>query len=311
MQNTTIGIDVSKDTLDVHRHPEGDERRFPNTKPGIKQLVQWLGEHDARIIFEPTGPYHRLVEQALAKAGRPYVKINPRQARDFARAVGQIAKTDQLDAALLARMGALLELQPSSSWDETLSELKELLVAREALIKDQTAAKNRAKRLNLPILKRQTAAHLKQIIRELAVIDEEIRRRIAVDQSLAERFNILMSIPGISTVTAFTMLIEMPELGSLEPGQASSLAGLAPMTRQSGKGRGKAFIQGGRATVRRALYMPALVATRFNQDLKTVYQRLITAGKHAKVALTAIMRKIVVLANALLKDGRKWQPLQA
>lgn len=311
MNTATIGIDISKDTLDVHRHPNGDERRFANDAAGHKALIRWIGGDDSPIVFEPTGPYHARLEKALTQAGRRFAKINPRQARDFAKAIGQAAKTDRLDASLLARMGALLQVKPSPPWDENLAELRELAVARNGLIKDRTAAKNRAKRLTLPILKRQTAARLKHIDRELAAVDEEIQRRIADHPFLAKRLDILTSITSMGTVTAALLLIEMPELGSLEPGQAASLAGLAPMTRQSGKWRGKAFIQGGRASVRKALYMPALVAIRYNPELRAVYKRLTAAGKPPRVAITAVMRKLIVLANALLKADRKWQPRTA
>ena len=308
MMINTIGIDVSKSTLDVHRHPDGDERRFSNDAAGHKGLIQWVGGMRARLVFEPTGPYHVKFERALSRAGLTFVKINPRRARRFAEATGRFAKTDRLDAALLARMAAILELDATPPRDEALVDLKELLVARDALIKDRTATKNRATHLRLHLLKQQNARTLKDIDRKLADIDQEIVRRIAADHALNRRFEILTSIPGIAEVTAFTLLIEMPELGTLQPGQAASLAGLAPMARQSGQWRGKAFIKGGRATVRRALYMPALVACRFNPQLKAWYSTLIEQGKPAKVAITAVMRKLIVLANALLRDQRNWTP---
>ena len=180
--------------------------------------------------------------------------------------------------------------------------------ARDALIKDRTAAKNRAKALTLSLLKKQNGQRLEQIERQIAALDAEILALIEADTELADRFAILTSIPGLAKITAFAMLIEMPELGALEAGQAAALAGLAPIARQSGRWTGKAFIKGGRANVRRALYMPALVATRFNGDMKAKYDQLIEAGKPAKVAITAIMRKIVILANALLKAQRPWTP---
>ena len=247
----------------------------------------------------------------MAKAGLPLAKVNPRQARRFAEATGKLAKTDQLDAALLARMGALLQLEVRPVHSETIAELKQLHIAREALVKDRTAAKNRGKAINLAILKRQNAERLKHIERQIAAIEAEIDRRIQADAELARRLEILISIPGIARLTAFVLLIEMPELGRMESGQAASLSGLAPIARQSGRWIGKAFIRGGRANVRQALYMPALVAMRFNPDLKAKYDHLIGAGKPAKVAITAIMRKLVVLANALLKAGRPWIPKTA
>ena len=205
-------------------------------------------------------------------------------------------------------MGALLELQARPAPSKILLELKELYVAREALVKDRTAAKNRGKVLTLPLLKRQNAQRLEQINRQIATVEAAILQIVEADPGLSDRFAILTSIPGVSNITAFALLIEMPELGALEPGQAASLVGLAPIARQSGRWTGRAFIRGGRAGLRQALYMPALVAARFNPDLKAKYLQLVDAGKPAKVALTAIMRKLVVLANAILKANRRWQP---
>jgi transposase len=311
MIETTIGVDISKDFLDAHRHPDGDARRFANSAAGFKALIGWIGDGASRIVFEPTGPYHGALERALAKAGLPIVKVNPRQARRFAEATGKLAKTDRMDAALLARMGALLQLEIRPLHDEIIAELKQLHIAREALVRDRTAAKNRSKVIGLAMLKRQNAERLKHIERQMAAIEAEIESRIGADAELARRFAILTSIPGIARLTAFVLLIEMPELGSMEPGQAASLSGLAPVARQSGRWTGKAFIRGGRANVRQALYMPALVAMRFNPDLKAKYHQLVAAGKPAKVAITAIMRKLIVMANALLKAGRLWMPKTA
>jgi transposase len=312
MNNDTIGVDVSKDHLDAYRLADGAARRFANDKGGHKALIKWLTETPLyRVVFEPTGPYHRAVERALGIAGVPFVKVNPRQARRFAEATGKLAKTDRLDAAILARMGALLELQARPARSEFLLELKELYVAREALVKDRTAAKNRGKALTLSLLKRQNAQRLEQIERQIATVEAAILQIVEADASLADRFAILISIPGVSTITAFALLIAMPELGALEAGQAANLAGLAPIARQSGRWTGRSFIRGGRADVRQALYMPALVAARFNPDMKAKYAHLIQTGKPAKVALTAIMRKLVVLANALLKANRPWTPKTA
>lgn len=311
MTEITIGVDISKEALDAYRFPDGESRRFANAMKGHKALIAWIGENAARIVFEPTGPYHGAFEQTLSKAGLPLVKVNPRQARRFAEATGKLAKTDRLDAALLARMGALLKLDPRPALPEAIAGLKQIHLARQALIKDRTAAKNRAKNLALAILKRQNAERLNHIERQLAAVEAEIERRIAADAALSRRFDILISIPGLGRLTAFSLLIEMPELGALEPGQAASLAGLAPMARQSGRWTGHAFIRGGRANVRQSLYMPALVAARFNEDLKAKYDTLVAAGKPVKVAITAIMRKLLVLANALLKAGRNWTPKNA
>jgi len=306
MNEITIGVDISKDTLDAHRLPDGASRSFANTPAGHKALIAWAGHGVTRIVFEPTGPYHAAFERALAKAGLPGVKVNPRQARRFAEAAGTLAKTDRLDAGLLARMGRALDLPARPAPDANLAELRELQLARAALIKDRTAARNRAKTLTLAVLKRHNDQRLRQIERQRAAIEAEIETRIKADPELARRFAILLSIPGIARVSAFTLLIEMPELGAMDAKQAASLAGLAPVARQSGRWTGRAFIRGGRASLRQALYMPALVAMRFNPDLQAKYRQLVDAGKPAKVAITAIMRKLVVLANALLRHGRKW-----
>lgn len=309
MSEHTIGIDVSKDTLDAHRLPDGEHRRFANTKSGCRALLRWITARGVRrIVYEPTGPYHRVMEGALAKAGLPLAKVNPRQARRFAEAIGTLAKTDRTDAALLARMGEALDLEERPIPDEQLLALRELLGARRALVKDRTAASNRDKQLTLALLKRQCAQRLRQVAAQIAAVDKAIHAIIAADPMLARRFAIITSIPGIADQSAFALLIDMPELGTLEAKQAASLAGLAPRTRQSGQWTGRAFVWGGRRQLRDALYMPALVASRFNASLKTKYQQLLASGKPAKVAITALMRKMVVLANALLKADRLWTP---
>ena len=307
MTETNIGIDISKDHLDVHRLPGDERRRFDNSKAGHKALIRWIGDTPARVVYEPTGRYHRTLERALAAAGMPIAKVNPRQARRFAEATGNLAKTDALDAAMLTRMGAVLSLEARPVTSAIINDLRDLRTARNALIKDQVAALTRAKAITLPLLKRHNAARLKQIEAQREAVDTEINALIQGDPDLAQRFAILCSIPGIAEVSAAMLLIEMPELGSLDEKQVAALAGLAPIARQSGNWKGKSFIRGGRQQVRQGLYMPALVAIRFNADLKAKYEQLIKAGKAPKQAITAVMRKLIILANALLKKGRKWQ----
>jgi transposase len=301
------GIDIAKDHLDVHLHPSAATRRVSNDKAGHKALLGWLARQPiARIVFEATGPYHHSFERALAAAGVPFAKINPRQARRFAEATGRFVKTDRVDAALLARLGALLQPEAREPKSQVLDQLSELVAARRALVKDRTACRNRAKIVSLALLKSQAGQRLRQIEAQIAALDRLCRELIAADKTLAQRLSILTSIPGLGEATAIALIADMPELGKIEPKQAASLAGLAPVTRESGTWRGRSFIRGGRPHVRQALYMPALVAMRFNEPLKTKYRALTTAGKPAKVAITAIMRKLIVLANALLRDGRKW-----
>jgi transposase len=302
-----VAVDISKDTLDVHVYPAAAARRFSNDAKGCAALITWLAEFVImRIVFEPTGAYHHTFDRRLAQAGLPLAKINPRQARRFAEALGRHAKTDAIDAAMLARFAALLEPPVRAPVSATLDDMKELQVARRALVKDRVAALNRAHTHRSALLKRQATERLRQIERQIAAIDAALRARLASDPALKARFDILMSIPGLGETTALIMLVEMPELGALEHRCAASLAGLAPMAHDSGQHRGKRFVRGGRAHLRQALYMPALVAVRFNAELKAKYEALRSAGKPPKLALTAIMRKLIILANTLIRDGRTW-----
>ncbi len=306
----TIGIDVSKGTLDLHRRADGANVQLGNDTPGFKRLLKWIGPSAAAlIVFEATGAYHRSLEKFLNLHKLPYVKVNPKQARRFAQAVGKLAKTDRVDAEMLARMGSALDLQAQEQPHESLHDLKELLTARRALIKDQTAAKSRLATATVPLLRRQIKRRLAQIARDIAQLDIGMRKQADKDEAIAERMD-LASIPGVGRLTAITMLVDMPELGTLEAKQVAALAGLAPITQQSGKWQGTARIQGGRPWIRRALYMPALVAVRFNPDLKAKYTQFIDAGKPPKLALTAIMRKLLVMANTLLRDHRMWSEVR-
>ena len=307
----TIGIDVSKEGLDAYRLSDRCHARFANDRRGLKALIRWIGGNSpALVVFEATGAYHRQLETTLGAQCIAYAKVNPRQARRFAEATGRLAKTDRIDAAMLARMGAVLELEAQQPRTESLNCLKDLMAARRALIKDRTAALARQKVLASRLLERQATARLRQIEGHIQEIDAAIADAVARDPTQSQRLAILISIPGVAEATAFAMLIEMPELGSLEGKQAASLAGLAPISRQSGKWQGHERIQGGRTFLRRAIYMPALAAVRFNRDLKAKFDQLIAAGKPAKVALVAIMRKLIVLANALLRDGRSWSEIR-
>lgn len=301
----TIGIDISKTTLDCHAWPAGESRQFANTAAGHKALQAWLAPWTITCIaYEATGIYHRPLEQALAHL--PCAQLNAQRVRRFAQATGTLAKTDRIDASLLARMAHTLQPPVRAARSARQAELAELLNARDGLVRDRTALKNREKMLTVPLLKRQCRQRLEQIARHLAALEAEINALVAADEPMARKQAVLSSIAGLGTVTANLLLAAMPELGTLENKQAAALAGLAPITRQSGQWRGKSFVQGGRAVVRRALYMPALVAARFNPDLKEKYRQLIAAGKPAKVAITAIMRKLIVLANTLLREDRMW-----
>ena len=305
----SVGVDISKDVLDVATFPGGKFARYPNDAKGIRELIRELRKLDAaRIAFEATGAYHRLFERTLAQAGAPLVKVNPRRARRFAQATGKLAKTDRCDAAMLARMAAALQLEPRPVVSQTLDELKELQSARDALVKTRVAELNRQKTARAALIKRQIAERLRQIDAQIKAIDAEQTRLRDADGEISERFEILTSIPGVGSVTANALIVEMPELGHLDAPQAACLAGLAPFANESGTHRGKPRIQAGRARARKALYMPAINAIRPKGPFSQKYQAMIKAGKPAKVAIVAIMRKMLNLANALLRDRRTWTP---
>ncbi len=324
----TIGIDISKDWLDVDRFPDAPggvgKARFANSASGHAALVAWLEEFGdapgdaapARLVFEATGAYHRALALALERAGRGFCKVNPRRARRFAQAAGKLAKTDRIaqdarfqrDAAMLARMGHVLALEPERPQGEKQGDLNALTSARQALVKDRNALLARRSTTGHALVLSQLDRRRAVIEADVAEIDVALAELVRADPDLSAREAILVSIPGLAATSATTILAEMPELGAMGGKQAAAMAGVAPITRSSGQWRGRAFIGGGRANLRRALYMPALVAVRFNPDMRATYERLVAAGKPKKLALVAVMRKLIVLANALLRDGRKWAP---
>jgi transposase len=304
-----VGVDVSKDTLDVAIHPEGEGFRVANTPQGHRAFIGRLkGFEIARIVFEATGAYHRLFQKALVEAGLAWVKVNPRRARRFAQAAGKLAKTDRCDALMLARMGAALELEPNLPLSPTVETMTELVKARDALVKDRVAVLNRQAVAVATLIKRQLVQRLRQIDGQIEAIDRRLKTRRKADAEVSERFDILTSIPSFGEGTANVLMVDTPELGRIDHEQAASLVGLAPIANDSGQTRGKRSIRGGRRRARRALYMAALSAIRFNPQIKTKYQALIKTGKPAKVALVAVMRKLLILANALIRDNRKWTP---
>jgi transposase len=236
----TIGIDISKETLAAYRLPDNQRIQVANDRAGQKTLVRWIGKQNGSlVVFEATGAYHRHLEAALAANGTAFAKVNPRQARRFAEATGRLAKTDRVDAIMLAKMGAVLSLKADQPKSEVLHILRELMTARRALMKDKVAAKARLQTTRQTLLRNQINARLKQIEIQIRQVDVAIAKKVALDKALSNKLAILISIPGIAKTTAFSMLVEMPELGTLEGKQAASLAGLAPMSRQSGKWQGK------------------------------------------------------------------------
>jgi transposase len=304
-----VGVDISKDFLDVAFYPPGKPERFANNAKGHRALIKRLAPLEVeRVVFEATGAYHRLFERTLAEAGLPTVKVNPRRARQFCQAAGKLAKTDRCDAAMLARMGAVLELSLRPVVSRTRDEMKQLLVARDALVKHHAAVLNRQKTADLPLIKTQLAATLRQNEKQTDAIDNRLKELRRGDPELQAQFEILISIPGIGEITANVLLIEMPELGQLEQGEAASLTGVAPVANDSGKSSGPRSIRGGRSRVRSALYMAAVSASQHHPELSIKYNAMLKDGKLPKVALTALIRKLVILANALLRDKRKWSP---
>ena len=307
MEHSTVGVDVSKAHLDAHLAPEGRAARFPNTADGIRRLVGWIGDAPVRCVaYEPTGRWHRPLEAALLRAGLPAAAANPLRARRFAEAIGQQAKTDPVDAAMLAAMAAALPLRPAEAADAALADLRELVLAREQLVKDRTATRNRLNEASHRLLRTQLKRRLKQVRGQVKAVDAAIRAALAADPALARRAEVLVSIPGVSQATAACLVAEVPELGSLSHKAVACLVGLAPFANQSGARDGKRSIRGGRARPRSALHMPALVAVRHNPGLKAKFERLRAAGKPHKVALTAVMRSLLELANALLAQDRLW-----
>lgn len=308
MTEQNIGIDISKSHLDVFCHESQTHLQFENSQSGLRALAKWLGVRPiARIMYEPTGPYHRAVEISLA--GRfPLVKVNPLNARRFAEACGTLVKTDAVDARMLARMGSALALEPDQPLTERQHILRDLQVSRSSLIKERTRLRNRGHVQNHSILKRQTKVRLALIERQIDELDAEIDRLIESDAESSRKSKILRSIPGLGQVATALILTFMPEIGTLQRKQAASLAGLAPHTRESGQWKGKPRISGGRKPLRDAMYMPAIVAMRFNPDLKAKFLQLREGGKPVKVAIVVLMRKLLEMGNALIKADRLWVP---
>lgn len=305
MDKVVAGIDVSKASLDVHA--AGEECCFANDSTSWRALARWLRDRDvSRVVMEATGRYHRRVHQGLHDRGFEVVLINPLRARRFAEAMGFLAKTDRVDTVMLSKLGtALDDLEPVAPRDAFLSRLEDLLVMRDKHVDARTMLKQVAAEVDGEgeAVTRDTLACLDE---QIAALEAAIRGVIASDAEQAERFRILTSIPGIGVVTAAALLCWMPELGSLGRRQAAALIGVAPFADDSGQHRGARHIRGGRRRPRDVLFMAATSAARCNRDLKVVYERLKAAGKAHKTALVALMRKLIVLADTLLREQRCW-----
>jgi transposase len=306
-----LGIDVCKARLDVHLHPLGRRLHVANSREGLKQLRRELAGCGAVLaVIEATGKYHRLAHRTLHAWGLAVAVVNPLRSRLFAEAVGTLAKTDRIDARMLAIFGESLEPAATLPLPELVEELQELVRARQAATAEATALTNRLGASQAGFLKRDLARPLKALKAHIARVDAEIERRLAADCALARRYQILMSIPGIGPVAATSLAVGLTELGLASNKSIATLVGLAPVACDSGDKTGQRHIKGGRAHLRTPLYMAALAAARCNPQLAAFYRRLRDNGKAAKVALTALMRKLVVLANTLVREDRLWQPIR-
>jgi transposase len=304
-----VGIDVCKEWLDVHILPAGTVLRFSNAKKGHKQLLCALKPLGVRIaVVEATGKYHRGVHRFLHDAGLAVAVVNPLRARLFAESLGTLAKTDSVDARMLAAFGLMAGLAATPPLPEAIENLREIVRNREAAIAAGIALENQIATAAVAGVKHQIERQIKSAKAAAGALEALAVQAIKGDPALARRFAILLSIPGVGGVTACGLIANMPELGSLSAKQAGMLAGLAPVACDSGQRNGLRRIRGGRQTVRNGIYMAALSAARFNPHLKRFYERLIAAGKAKKLALTAVMRKLIVLANDLIKEDRLWSP---
>lgn len=303
----TVGIDVAKARLDVAVRPSGEQWHVANDEAGVAALAERLAAFGPTlVILEATGGLERLAAAALAAAGLPVAVVNPRQVRDFAKAVGQLAKTDRLDAQLLARFGADVRPSPRPLPDAAQQDLAALLARRRQLVGMLTAERQRLGTAR-PAVRARVQAHVRWLERELAAVDDDLGRALRASPVWREQEDLLRSVPGVGPVVALTLLAELPELGTLDRKRIAALVGLAPVACDSGTLRGKRLVWGGRGRVRAALYMAALTATRHNPVLRAFYGRLLAAGKAKKVALTAAMHKLLLILNAIVHTRTPWQ----
>ncbi len=309
MDSIIVGIDVSKDHLDVALRPQGEAFVVERNAAGLEQLVGRLRELAPRIIaLEATGGFETVAVASLAAAGLPVAVVNPAQIRSFAKAIGQRAKTDPIDAAVIAHFAETTKLEARPLPDEATRLLDDLVTRRRQIVAMIGAEHQRAKRVTVPRLKKSIARLVKALEKELASVNADIDDAVRGSPAWRERENLLASVPGVGTVIARTLIAELPELGQLDRKQIAALAGLAPFTRQSGRWRGKSFICGWRTSVRTALFMGAMVAKLHNPVLKVFFDRLVAAGKPKMVALIAVARKLLTILNAIARDNRPWQP---
>jgi transposase len=302
-----VGIDVSKERLDVCSLPDGGTFSVANDRAGIDELIARLleGVRPELVVLEATGKYERPAAVAVAAAGIAVAVVNPRQARDFAKAAGRLAKTDRIDAQVLARFAGAVGPRPSVLPDEEARVLQDILLRMRQLLEMMVAEKNRL-RMASEAVARRIAAHVRWLEKELCRVDRELDEAVRESETWRANEELLRSVPGVGPVLARTLLAELPELGTLPRRRLCALVGVAPFNRDSGTFRGKRQVWGGRAPVRAALYMGALVATRHNPLIREFYERLLAAGKPKKVALVASMRKLLSILNAVMRDRVPW-----
>ena len=306
-----VGIDVSKATLDGAIRPSNEIWQTSNDEAGITELVTRLQSQTINlIVIEATGGWEVPVVSALVAAGLPVAVVNPRQVRDFAKSLGRLAKTDRLDAQVLAHFADAVRPESRQLPDAQTRQLHALLTRRRQLIEMLVAEKNRRALIHPDFLS-DLKAHLAFLEQHLDELDQQLRRLLQDSPCWREQDDLLQSVPGVGAVTAATLLAELPELGQLNRKKIAALVGVAPFHRDSGVYRGKRTIWGGRGSVRAILYMAALSAKRFNPVIKQFYERLTQAGKPAKVALTACMRKLLTILNAMMQSRTSWQPILA
>lgn len=303
-----IGIDVAKAHLDIAVRPGGECLRLPNTAAGRQTLCKRLEAlGPVCIAFEASGGYERALLKQLQEAGLPGVRMNPRQVRDFARATGRLAKTDRIDAGVLALFAERMQPDVRPAADDATEEIDALCKRRQQLAQMLTAEKQRVPQAH-PSVRANVRANIRHLQGQLRALDEQLAERIQADPALESKRQLLQSVPGVGPRLSSTLLGALPELGRLNRRQIAALVGVAPFNCDSGPRRGERHIWGGRASVRNVLYMSALAALRCNPRIQTFYHRLRAAGKPAKLALVACMKKLLVILNAILKQQRAWDP---
>jgi len=307
MSEVYAGIDVSKEFLDVAVLPSGEKKRYSNDETGIGKLVVRLKKIKVQlVVMEPTGGLEAPLAAAATLEGIKVAVVNARQVRDYARATGKLAKTDKLDALIMAEFASVIKPPVREMRDEETQEIKAIVSRRRQLLEMLTAEKNRLA-IAPKDLKPKILSHIEYLKKEIADWDRDLRQRIEDSPVWRVKDDLLQSIPGVGKVLSATLLAELPELGKLNRRQIAALVGVAPYNRDSGTMRGKRSIWGGRASVRSALYMATLVSTRFNPVISNFYQRLLEKGKAKKVALVACMRRLLTIMNAILKTQKAWQ----